>query len=64
MGGDIGSFAAGTLSNKIAHQYVKDIIYSAFNENKQEELNLLIFKQTGKEKKYGYLENSRYWVGP
>jgi hypothetical protein len=49
MGGDVGAFGAGALSNKIADGYVKEMVDTALTLNQQEKLNLEIFKQTARE---------------
>lgn len=49
LGGDVGSFAAGAASNKIAEGYMNEMIETAVSMNQQEELNFEIFKQTARE---------------
>jgi len=49
MGGAVGSFGAGALSNKIADGYINEMINTALTLDQQEKLNLEIFKQTARE---------------
>ena len=49
LGDDVGSFTAGAMSNQIADGYVDEMAETAVTLNKQEELNLEIYKQTGRE---------------
>ena len=49
LGGDVGSFAAGAASNKIAEGYMNEMIDTAVSMNEQEKLNLEMFKQTARE---------------
>ena len=49
LGGDVGSFMAGAVSNKIAEKYMDEMIETALTTNIEEELNLEIFKQTARE---------------
>jgi hypothetical protein len=50
IGGDLGSFGAGALSNKIADGYINEMVNTALTLNQQEKLNLEIFKQIAREK--------------
>ena len=45
MGGDVGSFVAGAVSNKIADGYMNKMVGTEVSKNQQEKLNLEIFKQ-------------------
>ena len=49
MGGDVGSFVAGAVSNKIADGYMNKMVGTEVSKNQQEKLNLEIFKQTAAE---------------
>jgi hypothetical protein len=49
IGGDLGSFGAGALSNKIADGYINEMVDTALTLNQQEKLNLEIFKQSARE---------------
>ncbi len=49
LGGDVGSFAAGAYSNKIAEGYMNEMVDTAVTMNQQEELNFEIFKQSARE---------------
>jgi hypothetical protein len=49
IGGDVGAFAAGTISNKMADGYMEEMIMSEVNMGAQEKLNMEIFKQTARE---------------
>ena len=48
-GGDLGSFGAGAVSNKIADGYMNEMVVTEVSKNQQEKLNLEIFKQTARE---------------
>ena len=49
IGGDVGSFGAGTASNKIADSYMAEMVITEATKNPQEKLNLEMFKQTARE---------------
>lgn len=49
LGGEVGSFGAGAMSNKIADGYMNEMVETVVSINQQEELNLAIFKQTARE---------------
>ena len=48
VGGDVGSFAAGAASNKMAGSYINEMFDTAVSMNQQEKLNFEIFKQTAR----------------
>lgn len=50
IGGDVGSFTAGAVSNKIADGYMNEMVVTEVSKNQQEKLYLEIFKQTAREK--------------
>ena len=50
IGGDVGAFVAGAISNKIADGYMEEMIMSEVNMGPQEKLNMEIFKQTARER--------------
>lgn len=50
IGGDVGAFAAGAISNKIADGYMEEMFMSEVNMGPQEKLNMEIFKQTARER--------------
>ena len=49
LGGTLGSFSAGTLSNKMADRYMNEMVETELSKNLNEELNLEIFKITAQE---------------
>lgn len=49
QGDVLGSFAAGASSNKIADGYMDEMVITEVTKNKQEKLNLEMFKQTARE---------------
>ena len=49
LGGEPGSFAAGALSNKIADEYMNEMVETELTKNLNEELNMEIFRATAKE---------------
>lgn len=49
QGDIVESFVAGVVSNKIADDYMAEMIDTEVNENPQEKLNLEMFKQTARE---------------
>ena len=49
QGDVLGSFAAGAISNKIADGYIDEMVITEVTKNKQEKLNLEMFKQTARE---------------
>lgn len=50
IGREPGSFAAGAISNKIADNYMNEMVETSLTLNNQEELNDRIFKQIGLDK--------------
>ena len=50
IGGDVGAFAAGAISNKIIDGYMEEMIMSEVNMGPQEKLNMEIFKQTARDR--------------
>jgi hypothetical protein len=50
IGGDVGAFAAGAISNKIADGYMEEMVMSEVNMGPQEKLNMEMFKQTARER--------------
>ena len=49
LGGDVGSFAAGAMSNKAANEYMNEMVETELTKNLNEELNMEIFRATAKE---------------
>ena len=49
LGGDVGSFGAGAVSNKIADRYMDEMVDTEVTKNEQEKLNFEMFKQTARE---------------
>lgn len=56
IGGDAGAFIAGAASNKIADDYMTEMVMAEVNKTPQEEFNLEIFKQTAREKSMATFE--------
>ena len=50
LGGQVGSFGAGAVANKIADSYMDEMVETEITKNLQEELNLEIFKTVSLEK--------------
>ena len=46
LSGDVVAFAPGSASNKIADGYMEKMVLTEVTKNPQEELNLVIFKET------------------
>ena len=49
LGGNSGSFVAGALSNKLADEYLNEMVETECTKNLNEELNMEIFRATAKE---------------
>jgi len=46
FGGNVGSFSAGAMSNKIAHNYMDEMVETELTKNLNQELNRRIFRTT------------------
>ena len=49
LGGEPGAFVAGAMSNKIADEYMNEMVETELTKNLNEELNMEIFRATAKE---------------
>ena len=50
LGGNLGTFAAGAASNKIADKYMDERVMNEISKNPQDEINHEMFKQVAREK--------------